>query len=104
MLDCVPVGPCFVLVMVFLFLTGAYCWGVPHLFEMYFGLQVTQVRSIVAFPYPVDPCSILDLGCGLVGSGFLVPALFGSCLHLLSEVCACFWGNICERFARRDLC
>ena len=42
--------------------------------------------------------------CKQLFPGFLVPALFGSRLHLLSEVCAFVLGNICERFARRDLC
>ena len=47
---------------------------------------------------------ILHQLCKQLLPGFLVPALFGSRLHLLSEVCAFVLGNICERFARRDLC
>ena len=38
------------------------------------------------------------------GTGFLVPVLFGSHLHLLSEGCALVWGMFVRGCARRDLC
>ena len=42
--------------------------------------------------------------CKVLETGFLVPALFGSRLHLLSEGCALVWGMFVRGCARRDLC
>ena len=42
--------------------------------------------------------------CKLLETGFLVPALFGSRLHLLSEGCALVWGMFVRGCACRDLC
>ena len=48
--------------------------------------------------------SLLFCLCKLLGTGFLVPALFSSRLHLLSEGCAFIWGVFVRGGARRDLC
>ena len=42
--------------------------------------------------------------CRMLFTGFLVPALFGSCLHLLSEGCTLVWGMVVRGCAHRDLC
>ena len=49
-------------------------------------------------------CFLLFCLCKLLETGFLVPALFGSRLHLLSEGCALVWGMFVRGCARRDLC
>ena len=48
--------------------------------------------------------SFLFCLCRLLETGFLVPALFGSRLHLLSEGCALVWGMFVRGCAHRDLC
>ena len=42
--------------------------------------------------------------CRMLFTGFLVPALFGSRLHLLSEGCALVWGMVVRGCACQDLC
>ena len=48
--------------------------------------------------------SFLPKLCKELFTCFLVPGLFGSRLHLLSEMCARFWGMVVRGFACRDLC
>ena len=76
----------------------------PYSIPIIFVKNWTKIKKkhIGLEPGPEEPFS--DLQCKQLLPGFLVPALFGSRLHLLSEVCAFVLGNICERFARRDLC
>ena len=85
----------------------------PH--AMYFSGNKETMTKINQVPYQVinyddkvqraimqRAFSSSYAGCSL--PCLLVPALFGSRLHLLSEGCALVWGMVVRGCARRDLC
>ena len=51
-----------------------------------------------------QPYTLGSRKCKQLKTGFLVPALFRSRLHLLSERCALVWGMVVRGCACRDLC
>ena len=68
-------------------------------------LQIyAHLDNILVHMIDKQETAIFKSKCKQLLLGFLVPALFGSRLHLLSKVCAFVLGSICERFACRDLC
>ena len=96
------------------FCTGYGCRTLEQNYEcnlIKYNVKFIQNRSCCFLILPLFPDEILMPGfstnyarcfllfclCKLLETGFLVPALFGSRLHLLSEGCAFFLGNVCER-------
>ena len=81
---------------------------IGRIYPPLFMINLSKEEEIIDDIREITTCKVLFLYsfclCKLLETGFLVPALFGSRLHLLSEGCALVWGMFVRGCARRDLC